>query len=209
MTIARVEEIKFLGIILDEGLKFRGHVLQIAGKISKYAHIFYKIKRFFRICDLIKIYNSLVYPNLNYGVSVWGGAYSNAIVPLQTAQNRVLRAMCGVGRLETVEPLYSSLKIFKVSEVHRYVTSCYVYRTLQAGSRNLFVYRTFNRTTRQAESAELFVPLTLSQACRQGISYRGPVIFNGIPQNIREIQRYSVFKRYLRSFLLNSHTFVV
>jgi hypothetical protein len=66
-------EVNFLGIIIDQTLSWRPHIEAICLKISKSTGVLRKINRHLSKTSMILLYNSLVLPYLQYGISIWGG----------------------------------------------------------------------------------------------------------------------------------------
>ena len=80
------ENTKFLGVIIDNKLSFQQHIKYIKGKVSRGLGILLKCRRFFDQNTLVTLYNSFVYPYLNYCISVWGSTcdtYVDSLVKLQ------------------------------------------------------------------------------------------------------------------------------
>ena len=76
-VIERVNETVFLGVILDEHLSWKPHILSVSRKISKSIGIIYKYSFCLPKTSLRSLYYSLVYPYLTYCVSVWGSTYQS------------------------------------------------------------------------------------------------------------------------------------
>ena len=89
-SINCVNEIKFLGIILDDKLKFSNHISNVCNKISKICGIFNKLSALLPSEALKTMYFSLVYPHLIYAVEVWGNSNITKLRRLQLIQNRLL-----------------------------------------------------------------------------------------------------------------------
>ena len=71
-VIERVKETVFLGVIFDEHLSWKPHILSLSRKISESIGIIYKSSFCLHKTSLRSLYCSLVYPYLTYCVSVWG-----------------------------------------------------------------------------------------------------------------------------------------
>ena len=68
---------------------------------------------------------------------------------------------------------------------------------------NMFEFRSFARNTRDSALNFLNVPFVTSTRCRQGITFRGPIIIeNSIPLNIRNIINYDSFEIKYKRFIL-------
>ena len=72
--IGCVTATKYLGVILDNKLKWTSHILYIKNKISKTIGLFYKIRQRLERKALINLYYSLVFPYLIYCNEVWSNA---------------------------------------------------------------------------------------------------------------------------------------
>ena len=70
--INRVKETKFLGVILDERLKWNAQIKQIESKVSKGIGMMHQSKGRLNQKSLLTLYNSIIFPYLYYCVEVWG-----------------------------------------------------------------------------------------------------------------------------------------
>ena len=81
---------KFLGIDLDNKLKFNNHIKSVVSKVAKSNGILYRIRKFLSIEARIHFYYAFVYPYLSYNVSIWGNSDEITLKPLIIAQKRVI-----------------------------------------------------------------------------------------------------------------------
>ena len=196
--VLRVEYTKFLGVFIDQELKFKAHVSHVCRKISKFTPIIYKIRKCLNEKNLISIYHALVYPNLCYCISVWGSSYKNTLKPLVTTQKRILRALIGADRMSPSEIIFESLRLLPVEKINLYMTCIYVYKCLHTNIPHCFSYRPATRTLRSTELTLLEVPLVSRTHSQQAISFTGPTIYNNLPLNIRSLENYDSFKINLK-----------
>ena len=70
--IERVDNIKFLGLVIDENLSWVLHTNHVAKILSKFAAILFKIRCQLNKAALNLVYNALVYPSILYCSSLWG-----------------------------------------------------------------------------------------------------------------------------------------
>ena len=77
-TIDRVNSTNFLGLIIDDKLKWHEHIQH---KIAKSVGILYKIKHYLSKQTLLNMYYTFLFPYLMYGVEIWGSAPLNYINP--------------------------------------------------------------------------------------------------------------------------------
>ena len=90
-----MKETLFLGVILDEHLSWKPHILSVSRKISKSIGIIYKSS--FSLPKLpYSLYYSLVYPYLTNCVSVWGSTYQPNLNQIIILQKKIIRIMSKV-----------------------------------------------------------------------------------------------------------------
>lgn len=69
--IVRVQEHKFLGIIIHENLSWKPHINSICDKVAKVIGIWSKSRRYLPSVTLKSLYNSLFLPYINYCNLIW------------------------------------------------------------------------------------------------------------------------------------------
>ena len=72
MHIAQVTEFNFLGLIINSSLNWKTHLSAINTKISRVIGLLHELKYIFPKQVLDSIYNSLIFPHLNYSLLAWG-----------------------------------------------------------------------------------------------------------------------------------------
>ena len=90
-VIDRKESVRYLGIIVDENLKWQSHINNISAIISRNLGVMARAKYYISSQHLVLLYNTLILPYLNYCASVWGTNYSTRIDKLVKLQKRALR----------------------------------------------------------------------------------------------------------------------
>ena len=89
--IAQSKDGVFLGVILDENLSWKPHILNVSRKISKSLGIIYKSSFGLSAGSLRTLYFSLVYPYLIYCITVWGSTYQTNLKRIITLQKKVIK----------------------------------------------------------------------------------------------------------------------
>ena len=75
LILEQVSEYKFLGVIIDDKLKWKSHILEVITKLCKINGVLHKIRNNITIDSLRQIYLSIAYPHLLYCSAVWGGTF--------------------------------------------------------------------------------------------------------------------------------------
>ena len=86
--IEQVKETAFLGVVFEQNLTWRPHILNVSRKILKAIGILYKSSFCLSTASLHILYYSLVYPSLVYCVYVWGLTYNSNLEGIVTFQKK-------------------------------------------------------------------------------------------------------------------------
>ena len=119
-VIERVKETVFLGVILDEHLSWKPHILSVSRKISKSIGIIYKSSFCLPKTSLRSLYYSLVYPYLTYCVSVWGSTYQSNLNRIIILQKKIIRIISKVSFDAYTGVLFKEQEILKLSDIYLY-----------------------------------------------------------------------------------------
>ena len=92
-TIERKSECRFLGVIMDEKLKWTAHITAVRTKMTRYLGVMFKIKSRLPIKVRIQIFHSFVQSHLNFCSLVWGFAAKSLIQSLFIKQKQGVRAI--------------------------------------------------------------------------------------------------------------------
>ena len=120
VKIDMTNKTKFLGVVIDEYLSFEYHVKHIKGKVARGLGILYKSKRLLNKDSLVQLYNSFIYPYINYCICVWGNTCMSYLSPLTKLQKKAVRIVSGAKRSEHTYPLFKELRILRIREVYAY-----------------------------------------------------------------------------------------
>lgn len=89
--INRVHEIKFLGVIIDDRIRYKPHIKYIYTKISQIVSVIIKAKHVLNTKALQILFCSLISPNLVYCTVMWGSTYRSTLKPIFILQKRDIR----------------------------------------------------------------------------------------------------------------------
>ena len=90
-VLEQVEEIKYLGLVIDSHLTWKSHIYSLCKKISPKLVALARLSHILNKDTLLKIYNGTIQPILDYCCTVWGHCNTGFIHKLQTYQNRAAR----------------------------------------------------------------------------------------------------------------------
>ena len=84
---------KFLGVIIDENLKWDVHTKYLNSKLKCEIGKLNRIKKCIPKIAYKELYHTLFESHLSYGISAWGGISFKKLEPLFITQKKVLKTM--------------------------------------------------------------------------------------------------------------------
>lgn len=179
----------------------------ITKKIAKTIGIMRKIKQFVPDKALLNIYNALIGPYLNYGISIWGHN-SNRILKLQKNAVRIITKSKYNAHTNPHFKKLCILKIHDLCALHD-LKFCYKFENkmlpeyflLDMLQRNTYIY---NQNVRRNNTYRL--PAVSHEFARFSMYYKFPKIFNEMNEIIKtKIYTHSIngFKNYVKQYFLN------
>jgi hypothetical protein len=179
--LRRVNEYKYLGIILDSRLKWSNHVTYINNKIRKFIYIFYQLGHILNNKELKMLYYAYVQSIILHGILVWGGTLRSVLQPLIITQKAVLKAGLGRSRRYPTNLLFSEMDVLNPRQL--FLKTIIVY--LLKNKDNIFTPVGHNYPTRNAVSGGVNIPRLVNSTSRTCPSYIAHVLYRKIPNNIK------------------------
>lgn len=110
IEIEKVNEIKFLGVVIDSKLSWKSHKQYITAKIAKSIAILQKVKYLLNQSSLYTLSCSFILPYITYCVEVWGNTYKTNTETIFRRQKRAIRIVNKSTCREPSNPLFIKLK---------------------------------------------------------------------------------------------------
>jgi len=207
-TIEEVEKTKFLGVFIDNKLKWKHHVNSVSGKISKGMGMLIKARNYLNRDGLVTLYNAFIYPYLTYCNHVWGNTHQNHLNMLSVLQNKIVRIIAGVKPRQSCDPLYKKLGIMKLNDINTYLIAKFMHRRhIQKVPEHIFQFfsrndEIFPYNLRTAHHLQL--PKVKSELAKNSIRFRGAYIWNfilgeGLNVDVSEAS----FTKYIKNIFIS------
>ena len=189
--ILQTKCIKYLGVHLDDKLKWHKHVEHVEAKLSAATCAFSKLCKYLPSNTLTPVYYSLVYSHLQYAIICWGNTSKTVLNRLQIKQNCIIKILSKKVRLQ---PLFQKLnflrlnKIFKF-EIAKFMVKFHSNKLPQFCEEYLKsfvkVFSVHTHYTRSSFSNEYYVPKTFYHKTDQSLRVIGAKIWNDLPKCLR------------------------
>ena len=183
-AISETRKTKFLGVIIDNKLNWKDHIMYISGKIARGIGILTKARKLLNRETLVSIYYSFIYPHMTYCNRVWASTYETNLHKLIILQKRAVRMICGVSPRTSTATLFDQLKMMNFLKLNKYLMGRFMYRVYNSDVPNLFeelfVSNTSIYSYETRQSMKLHLPYCSTNLGKFGIRYRGTLIWNTI-----------------------------
>ena len=207
-TLESKEYIKYLGILIDKNLTWKHHIDTVSLKISKSVGLLAKLRHFVPQQILLKIYQSLIYPYIIYGLAAWGQAAKTHLNKILLLQKRALRIINFSDRCDHAIPLFIDANILPINFLYYQTISNLMHdvhnNMVPSGISDMFqkISNCHYYKTRASASGNLYVNSSKLELYKQSFSRFGAKLWNEIPCNIRQLPK-NKFKATVRNLLFD------
>ena len=200
-----VDEIKYLGVVLDYRLRFDTQIGLTSIKISRVIGMLSKLCHFYPIDVLRTLYFTFVHPHLLYGLEVWYGAPVCLSNKLSVLQKRAVRCVNGLDYGAHTGPAFRDMKLLPLCKLYEFCIGVYMFRTMRVVNYDRQLFNRLNALQDQHDHLtrnrlQIIIPRFNKATTQQCILYRGIVILNGISHKL-DIS-VVCFKKFLKERLL-------
>ena len=198
--------VKYLGVLIDQELKWNAHIDNMCTRISKLVNFLGRLRVFLNENSLKLIYRSIILPLFDYADILYDSSSLKYTEQLQKLQNRAGRIILRINPYKhlsnhvTHQILnWESLKSRRLKH-----TLSMVFRSLN-GISAPYMQRLFNFVSRQyslRSDGNLSLPKPRTEYCRRMFSYRGASHFNDLPRVVRCSITHKAFKKAVDQHVL-------
>lgn len=201
---------KYLGVLIDDQMKWKDHIQYVYKKIIKFISIFYKIRDKMPQDCLRSLYFALVHPHISYGIELYANTNITYLDKLNVLNNRLLRTLQRKDKRCSVVCLYKEYNTLPISLLYDRQLLLFVHSCIHNSEMlpSIFSnYVTDNTTlhdhnTRQKH--DLHMTLHSTSFGQRSTSYKGGKAWNSLPTTLKLEKSPTKFKTLLCSYLWSS-----
>ena len=197
-AIEQKTSVKYLGVILDNQMKWKDHINLVSSKVSRAIGMIKYAKKVLPTNLVEMLYLGLVEPHFRYCCSVWGACGITSRKTLDKLQNRAIHIIANSGYDMFVGPLLRQLQLPSISDMIMQESASMVYKALNAEA-PLYLTEQLTRvsdiTIRTLRSSNLSLrpPRLKSSHGQNWFAYRGSSIWNSLPSEIKSSRTVGSF----------------
>ena len=206
--LLKKDQITYLGVIIDEKLNWKPHVLNCTTKLNRCLWAITKLRPYANTRALKMVYYSLAYPFIQYCVSSWGGACPTTLQPLLAKQKCIIKSILFQDYTASSSPLFLKLGLLKLNEIYRLQIAKLMFNQIKNNNiicQNLSpVSEPHSYSTRSSHNLDYCIPRVKSNLGKTSFQFCGPLVWNSLPNEIKSSSIFQ-FKMRLKKHLLNSY----
>ena len=203
-TLTRVAETTYLGVTLQENLKWNTHINNLIFKISRGSYILSKIRHYVGIQELKMIYYSLVHSHLSYCISSWGGAPKSTLDPLIRLQKKIVRIITFSKFDSHSQPIFNKLQILNIPNLYNYSLAVELHKincsSSNTGINHLIKLNQIHHHNTRLSNPNLhnfYQNYTRTNLSKSSYLSNGISFWRKLPSEIKSLTVQSRFKSYL------------
>ncbi len=208
------KSIKFLGLVLDEHLRWRHHIDYINKKIAYSLFTLTQLKYTLPKESLLTLYHALIYPHLSYSLLAWGNASRKELNRTVTLQKKAIRVVNIARYNGHTDPLFKKTNILKLEDMYEHqvcMFMCdYEQNRLPRSFENIFRHNSDIHITYNTRNSHLFyIEKSHSNFTSQLPLYNFPKIWNRRFKANSDVKSRKSLNARLRENMLSSYLDVV
>lgn len=172
--------VRFLGLTVDDGLKWKSHIDQLAKKLAAGIYAIRRIKLIATHHAAVLTYYAAFHSHLSYGVLFWG--MSSAVERIFVLQKRAVRALCGLRCGESCRGYFRQQGVLTMPSLFIYQALKYVH-----GNRGEYEESGAGHEHNTRGCHNLRVPRHRMAMTQRNPHYWGIKLFNHLSRNIRDL----------------------
>lgn len=205
-NLEKINEYKYLGLIIKDDFKWNKHVDYIKQKINPYIFSIKKLKNILPRKSLELIYYSYVYSHIIYLNPIWSGCTKYKLDQLYVLQKRALKYVTNVHWRHPTENLFQNdFKSLPYLIDHELLVLMYkIINNLIKHNFDLKQIKSFHdHNTRRKTNFN--INFFSSEMCEHNVLYKGLNVYNNLPTDIKSAKTIENFKKCLKNHLPKIH----
>lgn len=202
-----VNEIKYLGVIIDKNLNFMEHVSYIGKKIGSKLGVLRRVGVNLTPYMRCVVYKVIVAPLFEYCSTVLLSVSETNLQYLQKLQNRGMRIILRCNNRAKIKDMMEALRFMSVKERMEYNVCILVYKMINGQCPNYLVNRVeivgkeMESKTRQ--KGNIYITKCKTREEQRSLLHDGFKMYNELPNRIKSERGLQGFKRAMVAYIRN------
>lgn len=198
-----VEEMKYLGVVIDNTLKFNKNIDYVCKKIAKKIGMLRRVSWYLTIRTRKLVFNTIVLPHFHFCSTVLYLSDRGHIDRLQKLQNRAMRVILGCGMYTRVDDMLNVLGWLKIQKFLEFNVLVFIHK-IKLTQQPIYLQKllhTFeeNHDYNTRGRQNIILQRARTEVGHNSIFSKGVNLYNGLSKAIKDTRSIVSFKRMLKS----------
>jgi len=204
-VVERVSSCKFLGVYFDQNLNFKIHVDELCKKLSQAIGMINRVSGLVPPNVKLKMYYSLIYSRVSYGVSVWGRSSILNVSRIDRLLRRAHRCVSYGFRGDLVV----SDTFFDCNSIYEYFVLLKFFRIVNLRDHKYFstilsdLVPSHTYGTRFSAKNHINTPILSKTKCQKLFLFQSISLWNQLPHVLKSCPSLPIFKKTLKQHILS------
>ena len=200
MVINRVDEVKYLGITMDEKLTWNARVEFVCNSLIKFFGIFKQLRHKVTTNTVQQLYHAFIYSKIKYGLDVCGNTSSRNIFKQQVMQNKLLKYVMRFDIRTGTNLLHTTFNSMKVEDMHKNNVLTFVNMCLMGKCPEIFnqYYRVKTTPHETRQEGSLDMPSHRIEYGARSVKVVGIKLWNRLEKDMERYKLQPCFKWKIR-----------
>ena len=159
----------------------------------------FRLNDIFPIAALQTLYSTLLLPHLMYGIEIWYGILNTNDDRLFKLQKKSIRAINCLPYAAHNNNYFKSMNLLKIGDLYKQRVLLHMYKSeLTHSIEPNHIYSTRN-------AYDIILPRFNRTRSQRTIFYKGIILWNNLPENIKTIRSLNTFKTSVKSILIDGY----
>ena len=205
--IKRVSNTIFLGVTLDDKLKFDVHTNNVINKLSRSAGVIFRLAQFIPSDILKMLYFSIYYPHLIYCIQIWGSSNISNVNSLKRVHKRVFKTISRDSNSDDV-----STWLLSIESIFSYFILVKFFKFIRCNHYSYFTDKinalipVHNHNTRFNSALSFNIPEYNKSLSQKFFLYQSISRWNSLPDHVKYSTSIDIFKHRLKHHLVTCST---
>ena len=209
-VLNRFRNVKYLGMLIDDGLNWEPHIKQLSLQLSKSSAIIYRLRNVVNTETLKLLYYSLIYSRVHYGIFLWGTATYTRQKEIVLRLNNIVRIMTWSRKFDHDSILYKQLKLLKLEHIYKLELLKFMHQlncnmTPKVFEKNFVKLESVHSySTRQKTKSNYFLTRVNKTRSQKQLAFRGTKLWRNLYNSIKA-KPLPVFKKILKERMIRDY----
>ena len=154
------------------------------------------------------LYYAFVHPHISYGIEVYATTCRSYLNKLIILNNKIIRILLNKSIYTPVMLLYRSIQALYLTELHELhlltvIHKCVYHKELMpAAYHTYFINKQTVHSYEVRRNNDLFVPRCKRKTGQKAFMFKGAVLWNSLPEDLKTCSSHALFKRKLKMHIL-------